>query len=55
MALIWHLQFVYHRSIAELYNRLPPICKKLGIEQPEFYLSMDPNPNAWTFGDTKIL
>ena len=42
------------RQLPKLYNRLPPICKKLGIEQPEFYLSMDPNPNAWTFGDTKI-
>ena len=41
-------------QLPKLYNRLPPICKKLGIEQPEFYLSMDPNPNAWTFGDTKI-
>ena len=41
-------------QLPELYNHLPPICKKLGIEEPEFYLSMDPNPNAWTFGDSKI-
>lgn len=41
-------------QLPELYNRLPPICDKLGIEEPEFYLQMDPIPNAWTFGDTKI-
>ena len=37
-----------------LYNHLPPICKKLGIPEPEFYLEMDPMPNAYTFGDTKV-
>lgn len=42
------------KQLPELYNHLPPICEKLGIDEPEFYLSMDPNPNAWTFGDTKI-
>jgi Zn-dependent protease with chaperone function len=26
----------------------------MGIPEPEFYLQMDPNPNAWTFGDTRI-
>lgn len=41
-------------QLPNLYNHLPPICKKLGIAEPEFYLEMDPNPNAWTFGDTKI-
>lgn len=41
-------------QLPELYNRLPPICEKLGIEEPEFYLQMDPQPNAWTFGDTKV-
>lgn len=41
-------------QLPELYNRLPPICQKLGIAEPEFYLQMDPNPNAWTFGDTKV-
>lgn len=41
-------------QLPKLYNHLPPICKKLGIAEPEFYLQMDPNPNAWTFGDTKI-
>lgn len=41
-------------QLPELYNRLPPICEKLGIAEPEFYLQMDPIPNAWTFGDTRI-
>jgi Zn-dependent protease with chaperone function len=26
----------------------------LGIEEPEFYLKMDPQPNAWTYGDTRV-
>lgn len=41
-------------QLPHLYNHLPPICEKLGIAEPEFYLQMDPVPNAWTFGDTKI-
>ena len=41
-------------QLPKLYNHLPPICNKLGIAEPEFYLKMDPMPNAWTFGDTKI-
>lgn len=41
-------------QLPELYRHLPPICRKLGIEEPEFYLQMDPMPNAWTFGDTKV-
>lgn len=41
-------------QLPEVYKHLPPICKKLGIAEPEFYLVMDPMPNAWTFGDTKI-
>ncbi len=41
-------------QLPEIYKHLPPICEKLGIAEPEFYLVMDPNPNAWTFGDTKI-
>lgn len=41
-------------QLPHLYNHLPPICKRLGISEPEFYLEMDPVPNAFTFGDTKI-
>lgn len=41
-------------QLPELYRHLPPICEKLGIPEPEFYLEMNPMPNAYTFGDTKI-
>lgn len=41
-------------QLPELYHHLPPICEKLGIEEPEFYLEMNPVPNAFTFGDTRI-
>lgn len=41
-------------QLPELYHHLPPICRKLGISEPEFYLEMNPMPNAYTFGDTKI-
>lgn len=39
-------------QLPELYNKLPPICKRLGISVPEFYLEADVNPNASAFGDT---
>lgn len=42
------------RQLPEIYRHLPPVCEKMGIPEPEFYLQMDPNPNAWTFGDTRI-
>lgn len=41
-------------QLPEIYNHLPPICEKLGIPEPEFYLEMNPTPNAYTYGDTKI-
>lgn len=41
-------------QLPALYRHLPPICAKLGIAEPEFYLEMNPMPNAYTFGDTKI-
>ncbi len=41
-------------QLPELYRHLPPICAKMGIKEPEFYLEMNPMPNAWTFGDTQI-
>lgn len=42
------------KQLPELYHHLPPICEKLGIPEPEFYLEMNPLPNAYTFGDTKV-
>ena len=41
-------------QMPELYHHLPPICQKMGIPEPEFYLQMNPVPNAWTFGDSRI-
>ena len=41
-------------QLPEIYHRLPPICSKLGIQEPEFYLEMNPMPNAYTYGDTRI-
>ncbi len=41
-------------QLPDIYQYLPPICTKLSIEEPEFYLQMDPTPNAYTFGDSKI-
>lgn len=42
------------KQLPHIYKHLPPICKKMGIAEPEFYLKMDPVPNAWTLGDTRI-
>ena len=41
-------------QMPEIYNRLPPICERLGIPVPELYLQMSPIPNAWTSGHNKI-
>jgi len=40
-------------QLPEIYAPLPEICATLGIAEPEFYLEMNPIPNAYTFGDTK--
>lgn len=39
-------------QLPKLYSILPPICKRLGIREPGFYLEMNPFPNAYAFGDT---
>lgn len=41
-------------QMPEIYNRLPPICQRLGIPVPELYLQMTPIPNAWTSGHKKV-
>lgn len=41
-------------QLPKYYRHLPPICEQLGIAVPEFYLSMNPSPNAWTFGDKRV-
>ena len=42
------------KQLPELYKHLPPICARLGIAVPEFYLEMNPVPNAYTSGDTRV-
>ncbi|MCX6252524.1 MAG: M48 family metallopeptidase [Bacteroidetes bacterium] len=42
------------KQLPELYRKLPPICQKLNIGEPEFFLEMNPAPNAYTFGDTRL-
>ena len=42
------------KQLPHLYRHLPPICQRMGIPEPEFYLKMNPTPNAWTFGDTRV-
>lgn len=41
-------------QMPEVYNRLPPICRQLGIPVPELYLQMSPIPNAWTSGSKRV-
>lgn len=41
------------QQLPKLYNILPPICKQLGIKEPDFFLEMSPIPNAYAFGDTQ--
>ncbi len=40
------------KQLPELYHKILPICNRLSIEVPEFYLEMNPSPNAYTVGDT---
>ena len=40
-------------QLPEIYNLLPPVAEKFGIEEPEFYLQMNPIPNAYTTGDER--
>ena len=37
-------------QLPDIYKLLPETCSVLGIPEPSFYLEMDPNPNAYTFG-----
>lgn len=42
------------RQLPEIYKYLPIACDALGIDEPEFYLEMDPAPNAYTQGDQRV-
>jgi len=39
-------------QLPEIYELLPEVCVRLDIPEPEFYLEMNPIPNAYTSGDT---
>ncbi len=40
-------------QLPQIYESLLEICVRLDIPEPEFYLQMDPQPNAYTAGDTR--
>ena len=40
-------------QLPEIHSLLRVTCETLQIPEPEFYLEMDPVPNAYTYGDTK--
>lgn len=42
------------KQLPEIYQYLKLPVEKLGIIEPELYLEMNPAPNAYTYGDTKI-
>ena len=61
---IWNEQFFHienmstnlrisEKQLPKYYDMLPPVCEKLGIDIPDFYLTRDVDPNAGTYGDTK--
>ena len=41
---------VGEKMFPRLYRLLQWSCKILGVEEPEFYINMDPAPNAYTYG-----
>ena len=44
---------ISEEQLPEYYAMLLPICDKLGIDIPEFYLELNPYANAYTTGNTK--
>ncbi|MCY3022717.1 MAG: M48 family metallopeptidase [Planctomycetota bacterium] len=42
------------QQLPKIYRHLPPVCKAFGIPEPEFYLEMNPFPNAYTYGDKRV-
>lgn len=41
------------QQLPEIHASLVDICAKLGIDEPELYVTTAREPNAWTFGDSK--
>jgi Zn-dependent protease with chaperone function len=44
---------VTDKMFPRLYRYLQWSCKVLAVPEPEFYVSLDPIPNAYTYGHTK--
>ncbi len=44
---------VTERMFPRLYRYLRWSCQVLGVAEPEFYVTMDPVPNAYTYGHTR--
>lgn len=42
-----------NEQMSKYYAMLFPICRKLHIDVPELYITMNVVPNAYTYGDTK--
>ena len=40
-------------QMPEIYELLPPVCERLGIETPELYYVKEKQPNAATFGSVQ--
>lgn len=44
---------VTDKMFPRLFRYLQWSCKVLGVPEPEFYVSMDPTPDAYTYGHTR--
>ena len=44
---------ISEKQLPKYRAMLSPICDKLGIEEPDLFLTLDVRPNAWTSGDSK--
>lgn len=42
------------RQLPEIYSVVKSVSEKFEIEVPEVYLEMNPMPNAYTFGDSRV-
>lgn len=42
------------KQMPEIYNILLKVCKRLEIEVPDLYVTLDRSVNAYTFGDTQV-
>ncbi|RMH42961.1 MAG: M48 family peptidase [Deltaproteobacteria bacterium] len=44
---------VTERMFGRMHRQLSWACKILGVDEPELYVTVDPYPNAWTYGHTR--